>query len=317
MPNIQAQAREVAKTWTSSVQSKTSQTVTDLISFSNQWSAYQSHMMTYAQQIASTTTDQATKDTARHNLDLMLGQVYASVEMKENNATKAVDLVNRFNTEISDNNKQFDTALTTLRKAFSGESGVISQLDSEIHNANQSIAKDATLITVSALGTIGGAVLIVVGAVGEFESAGTSTSLILAGIGMAAGGIGGIAASSADLHWQIKKLGKLKTAKTRAEQEYAAINTSISQVSMLDEKCLAAVNSSKDLAGLWTGLKSDIDTLRNDIKAINPGDYSIVHSIQYANSDWASCYELTKTIQQNTAGGNIPTKTGPQGQYPH
>ena len=63
---------------------------------------------------------------------------------------------------------------------------------------------------------------------------------------MAAGGISGLAAASADLHGQIKTLGKLESFKTKAEQEYT-VNTSISQVSMLDNKCGAAVTSSKDL----------------------------------------------------------------------
>ena len=317
LPKIQAEARSVAKTWTSDVLPKTTQTVTDLIGFSNQWNAYKSHMMSYAQQIASNSTDAATKAAARHNLDLMLGQVYSSVEAKENNAVTASNLVTSFSNAISSNNKQFDSALQTLRKAYSGERGIIATIDGQINTANHNIAKDATLISVSALSTIGGAIMITVGAVTEFESAGTSTSLILAGIGMTAGGISGIAASAADLHGQIKTLGKLEAAKTKAEQEYSAIQTSISQVSMLDNKCSDAVTSSKDLANLWNGLKSDIDVLRNDIKAINPGDYSVVHSIQYANSDWDSCLQLAKTIQANTAGGSIPVKTGTNGQYPN
>ena len=316
LPKIQAEARTVAKTWNADVLPKTTQTVTDIISFSHQWNAYKDQMMIYAQQIASNTTDAATKAAARHNLDLMLGQVYASVEAKENNAVSAGNLVSSFSSALSANNQQFDAALQTLRKAYTGERGVIANIDSQINTTNHNIAKDATLITVSALSTIGGAIMITVGAVTEFESAGTSTSLILSGVGMAAGGISGLAAASADLHGQIKTLGKLESAKTKAEQEYAAINTSISQVSMLDNKCNAAVTSSKDLAQLWTGLKSDIDILRNDVKAINPGDYSVVHSIQYANSDWASCLQLAKTIQENTAGGSVPVRTGTNGQYP-
>ena len=132
--------------------------------------------MIYAQQIASNTTDAATKAAARHNLDLMLGQVYASVEAKENNAVSAGNLVSSFSSALSANNQQFDAALQTLRKAYTGERGVIANIDSQINTTNHNIAKDATLITVSALSTIGGAIMITVGAVTEFESAGTSTS---------------------------------------------------------------------------------------------------------------------------------------------
>jgi hypothetical protein len=316
LPQTQQHAREVAQTWTDNVLPKMTQTVTDLISFANQWNSYKNTMLNYAQQIASTTNTQNEKDAARYNLDMMLGQVYNSVEQKENSAIQAKTQIQNFQAALSESSKNFDSALKQLQQAYAGKDGILSQLDAQIDQLHTAIARDATLITLSCITTIGGGLMIAAGSIGEFITAGTSTELVLAGIATTAAGITGIAGSSADLNAKVKELGHVTSLKSQDEQMYAVVKTAISSVSLLSTKCSDAVISADNLSNMWSGLKSELDALRNDVRLINPGDFAVAHAIQYADSDWISCLNLAQTIQANTAGGNIPVQRGVDGKYP-
>lgn len=316
LPATQAQARQSVTFWRNDVLPAMTQTVTDLISFANQWTAYKNTMLGYAQTIASTTSTQAEKDAARLNLDGMLGQVYSATESKEQNAINAHLKIKAFADQLTSTNSEFNAELKTLQDKFAGKSGVLAQLDAAIDELNSGIGKDAALIVVSAISVIGGGLMIAAGASATFITQGTSTELVLAGIGFVAAGIGGLAGAAADISKKVEDLGKLAKEKAEDEQMYAGIKTAISQVSGLDSKCSDAVNSANDLVNLWGDLRGDLDTLRTDVKAINPGDYSVLHAIQYADADWQACLAAAWNIQTNTAGGNPPVKTGVNGQYP-
>ena len=82
LPSIQAGAREVATRWNKVVIPKSTQTVSDLIAFANQWNAYSNHMLSYAHTISNSVSTTAEKEAARRNLDAMLGKVYDAVEAK-------------------------------------------------------------------------------------------------------------------------------------------------------------------------------------------------------------------------------------------
>ena len=310
LPSIQAGAREVATRWNKVVIPKSTQTVSDLIAFANQWNAYSNHMLSYAHTISNSVSTTAEKEAARRNLDAMLGQVYDAVEAKETNATQASLIVSDFNSDLTKNNKDFSVALTKLRDAYAGKDGAMQKYEDEIRDLGHGIAKDATLIAISGLVAAGGVAMILVGGVADFITAGTSTPVVLAGIGLAAGSLVPIIGATMDMAGKIHDVVEVYKEQSEAKQNYAAVQVAIPQLSCLGNKCSDAVESSSHLKSLWLTLKNDVTQLRKDIQAINPGDYSVLHSIEYAKTDWETCLKIAQTIQLNTSGGNIPVKYG-------
>ena len=153
-----------------------------------------------------------------------------------------------------------------------------------------------------------GAGLIIVGAVVTFETAGLSSSLVIAGVTTVVGGIGIMGAASADINTKSKGIAKLIAERTEDEALYAAVKTMISQVASLDTKCNDAKNRANDLMTFWADLKGEIETLRADIKATNPGDFAVLSSIAEANADFEIIKKTCADIQTAYSGGNPPSK---------
>jgi len=315
LPATQARAREHGKRWTEQVLPCLNRTVTDVISYANQWSSYRDTMLGYARTIASPASTPEQVAAARTALDGMLGQVYASAQTRAQNAADARAAVRQFTVNLQEIDGEFASSLAALQNQLAGEKGVLAELDSAIDQMNSGIGRDAAIIVAGAVATIGGVVMIVVGAAVTFETAGASTAIILAGVALTAGGASALAAASADLDGKIKALGKLEKTRSEDLQMYAGVRTAIGQVSELSGRCDAAVAAAEDLTSRWQYLCGDLDTLRQAITGIRPGDYSVVHSIQYADADWAACLHAAQAIQANVAGGQVPVRRVAEGDF--
>ena len=142
LPATQQQARDNADFWDGTVWPSMTQTVTDLLSFSNAWSNYSALMTGYAHTISSTSATPAQKDEARRNLDALLGQIYGDVNLKYQNTQKAFDNLKKFYDTIVDTNAQFDKELRALQDKYADKSGVIAQLDADIASLQGSIGAE-------------------------------------------------------------------------------------------------------------------------------------------------------------------------------
>lgn len=309
LPATQQQARDNATFWDTEVWPAATQNVTDLLSFSSAWMNYKVLLEQYAQTIASTTATQQQKDEARNNLDLLLGRLYNDVNTKYENTEVAGRKLQQYYTTIMATDKQFDQELTALQTKFAGKSGVIAQLDGEIDSLQDSMGKDVALIVGGCVTTAAGIGLIIVGAACEFESAGTSTGVIVTGVGTLIAGVGAIAGASVDYNNKVNDVANLIAEKTEDEAMYAGVKTAIAQVTSLNDKCEAAVNSTRDLAQHWADLKTEISTLRQDIKTVNPGDFGVQAKIAEASSDFSEILDTCRAIQTAFSGGNPPTNT--------
>ena len=107
---------------------------------------------------------------------------------------------------------------------------------------------------------------------------------------------------------------KLVTEKAKEEATYGTVRLAIGQVAKLDSACANAKEATHDLMGYWSDLKGDIETLRQDIKAINPGDYWLSNRIAASNADFQAMTQMAQTIQVNSSGGTPPVKN--QGNIP-
>ena len=227
LPATQQQARNNATFWDTEVWPSATQNVTDLLSFSSAWMNYKTLLEEYAQTIASTTATEGEKNQARNYLDTLLGQLYGDVNSKYENTEEAGRKLQQYHTTITSTNKQFDKELNALQNKFSGKSGVIAQLNSKIDDLHDSMGKDVALIVGGCVTTAAGIGLIIVGAACEFESAGTSTGVIVAGVGTLVAGVGAVAGASVDYNNKVNDVAKLIAEKTEDEAIYAGVKSRV------------------------------------------------------------------------------------------
>ena len=265
-------------------------------------------MTQYAHTISRGTTTDKEKTDARHNLDSLLGVIYVDVNKKYQNVQTATDKLKKYSDTIRDTNSRFDKELRALQEKFASKTGVLAQLDGEIANLNGSIGSDIALVVGSVVGSVVGIGLVVVGLAVEFETAGTSTTLVVAGVTTIAASIGVMASASADINSKAKSIAKLTADRAADEILYASVKTMIDQVASLDDKCESAKNSANNLMIYWADLKGEIETLRADIKAIKPGDFAVLSSIAEANADFEAAKVTCQNIQTAYSGGNPPVK---------
>ena len=308
LPDIQKEARANADFWDATVGPDCNRTVSDVISFGTQWTNYAATMQSYAQQIAASQSNDATRNDARKNLDMMLGQIYTNVNTRYQSIQQSCDKLATFQQTVTNTNHQLDEELNSLRSFYGGKSGSIATLDSSIQEIESGMSKDVAAITFGCIGTVAGVVIITVAAAGYFETGGATQDAIIGGVATTIAGVGAIAAASADFDAKKQAVARLITNKSQAEQMYGVVRVAIGQVGKLDSACASAKDASHDLMSYWSDLKGDIETLRQDIKAISPGDYWLSNRIAASTSDFDAMTKAAQLIQLNSSGGTPPVR---------
>ena len=123
-----------------------------------------------------------------------------------------------------------------------------------------------------AVSTVGGVVLITVGALATIEAAGVSTGLITAGVGLLKTGISSKIASGAKYGLEVGKLASLTKKLAADQQGLMGVKTVKGQLDGLVSQLTQAIAAINILIREWSDLDSSMERVLNDVDR-NPDTY--------------------------------------------
>lgn len=133
-----------------------------------------------------------------------------------------------------------------LNNLVNGDEGMLKTLRAELDNLNVTINGAASAVAMSALGVVGGIVMVVVGALGTIETSGVSASIIVGGVGVITGGTAALPVAAATL-------AEAEREKKRVIEEKADLNAGISLAAIFST---SFKSTSKTLSGAILALES-------------------------------------------------------------
>ncbi|MFG2638674.1 HBL/NHE enterotoxin family protein [Streptomyces sp. NPDC048362] len=159
------------------------------------------------------------------------------------------------------------SGVNALNAAIGGSEGILKSIDDQVDKLNSEINAAIGGLVASVIGIIGGAIMIAVGAVGSVVTGGAATALIVAGVAVAAAGVGGTVGSSL-------AISKGNEQKNALIMQKATINTQLQTALKLKDglgaigmQAANAATATQGMVSAWTVLGNYLDSA---IKASDP-----------------------------------------------
>ncbi|HEY9729557.1 MAG TPA: HBL/NHE enterotoxin family protein [Chroococcales cyanobacterium] len=296
LPNHQAKARANATGYLNTINPLMVKTLSDIIGFSNQWTAFFDRLMTLAQSI----NEGNNKEIFQQGV-LALQNV---IQKKGDSTVPVINALNDFLAKIQEDQRNFNRDHDLVTAALGGESGEIATLKANIDSLYKAIGKDNAMIAGGATGEVVGIVMISVGVLAEIETAGASTALIVGGLAVMGGSSAMIGIAAKDLAGKQNQL-KADTAKlTNLEQLYTCVNTSNNTIQSMVDAISGAIAAVESLQKGWNSLHDGFGEINSALGLATPdlGDW-LVDQLNTANKDWQDTRTLALHLQDN---GTIP-----------
>ena len=303
MPNLrthQEVARQHALRWNIAVLPELIKTNAHIIDYSNQFNAYYVSLIRLADTVS---TDLSARTQFIEGLTLLRRDI---VNKKQHAMSAKISLQN-FKEELSADHTTFLADAAEATRIFEGTSGDIAKLSSEIDKVQTSLNNCIGAMAGGAVSIVVGAVLIFVGTAATIETAGLSTGLIMAGVGLLGAGITTDIASGADYGLQVRRLATLKEELAADKQGLMGVKTVKGQLDGLVSQLTQAVASVDGLIRQWSDLDSAMETVLHDIER-TPGTYGppeLKAILDRASQDWNETLSLALRMQPS---GQLPTE---------
>lgn len=299
LPAHQALARTNATNYLNNINPLIVNTVADVIGFGNLWNAEYSLLYSLAENIGE--GDNATTFTQGMN------NLINKTELAEKNTQPVIDALNAFLPLIQTDERNFTQDATNVNNALGGEEGEIAQLQKEIQSYNDAMNKDLAIIAAGATADVVGGLMIAVGVLGEIETGGVSTALIVGGIAVIAGGTTAMGVAGAD-YTKTSNAYKQANAELQQDQQVMASTQQAQQtISSLVDAVGQGITAVESLQKGWNSLQADFNQV---IQALEQADDPSLGSwltslLSAANADWVDTLNLAKSIQQY---GTLPVQ---------
>ena len=310
LPNLadhQNTAIAHATYWTQTLQPQIVQLQDDINGFCNNFLSYYTPLSALAQAIVGGDTSKVSQfNQGLSDLEGMVSTNYGS-------ATTVFNGLTTFETQsLSPDVQNFNADYTTASTAIIGDNGELSQLNDELNAVMSATQRDIGIIGGGATGAVVGIVMICVGALGEFETAGVSTGLIVAGLAVTAGGTAAAIAAGVDLSNQNDSYSKLTTQIATINADMNALTTVKGQIQGMEAALQAAETAIQQVANEWSVVKANFSTLEtqltDNVSAVSP---FLVQELQAAQLDWQA---LQTHVQALESFKQVPTTEQPVGQ---
>ncbi len=197
----------------------------------------------------------------------------------------------------------FATTVSELNAAVNGDHGVLTSINGQLSTIQGQIDGAIAGTVVSGLTIVGGGFLIAVGSVAEFVTAGTSTSLVLAGVGIAAAGVGGEVASAITLKNLNDEKANLLTEEANLTAEVKLATGISNGYQSLGNQVTAAVTAATQMENAWSSLSADLGAMISDLQngVTNAGTLRTIF-LTAANTEVQTVITDITTIKGQLAG---------------
>lgn len=150
--------------------------------------------------------------------------------------------------------------------------------------------------------------MIVVGAVGEIPSGGTTTALIGGGVLIVSGGVIMETMGSTDYSKQIDKQKNVQEELEGDKIDLAGLKTIKHQVTGFVKHLENAIAAATSLKAAWQALDADLEEVITAIKDVHPNTQAatwLPQELDRAKRDWQVALDHAKKLQPD---GKVPTK---------
>lgn len=205
--------------------------------------------------------------------------------------------------ELSADTTSFATTVSELNAAVNGDQGVLTSINGQLSTVQGQIDGAIAGTVLSGLTIVGGIFLIACGSVAEFATAGTSTSLVLAGVGIAATGVGGEVASAIALKNLNDEKANLLTEEANLTAEVKLATGISNGYQSLANQVTAAVTAATQMSNAWSSLSADLGAMISDLRSgvTNAGTLRTIF-LTAANTEIQTVITDITTIKGQLAG---------------
>ncbi len=188
---------------------------------------------------------------------------------------------------------------------ITGDKGMIETYNKQIKDINNKIAGAAAGVGVSALGIVGGVLMILGGSVASFITAGTSTTVALCGVGLYLASIGGLTGSSIALHKLLQEKRNILYEKKALEDNYKIITDLDSTFAVFKTSAENASKSLQSMHDAWTILEAELQNVIGDLANAQTSSSLPLYTQVYlktAHANWETVRKTVETVKQQMFG---------------
>lgn len=161
----------------------------------------------------------------------------------------------------------FAATVISLNTAVTGDNGILASDDRELSSLQGKIDGAIAGIVTSGLAIVGGSFMIAVGGIADFVTAGTTTPLVVGGIGIVVAGVTGEVASAITLASLNNQKATLLTEEATLRAEVTlAMGISGGYQSLLNQ-VRSAVDAATQMENAWKFLSSDLGSMISDLNS--------------------------------------------------
>ncbi|CAI0828549.1 HBL/NHE enterotoxin family protein [Serratia fonticola] len=221
-------------------------------------------------------------------------------------AKQMVNDLHNFSGELAKDSQGFSTIVSQLNNKLNGDEGVLNNIKEQLDSFQHKIDQDIAGIALSSFMIGLGGITICVGAIESFITAGTSTPLILSGIGIVATGIGGDAAAIVDLINSNNAKGRLLSLEANLEAEVKLAAGISSGYSSLSKMVQNAITAATGMANAWENVGADLDQIIDDLtNGIAGADDVRTLFIAAANGEISTLLSDIQIVKQQMSGVTV------------
>ncbi|WP_263359541.1 alpha-helical pore-forming toxin family protein [Acidicapsa ligni] len=232
-----------------------------------------------------------------------LGILSAQATAYEADASNVLTSLQTLHASLSSDAADFATVVSELNAAVNGDNGVLASDDVQLKSIQGQIDGAIAGTVVSGLTIAGGAFMIVVGGIADFVTAGASTPLVLAGVGVVATGVGGEVASAVMLKSLLDQKASFLRAEASLKEEVKLALGLSSSYHSLSGQLSSAINAATAMKNAWNFLGSDLESFISDLNnGIQNADQVRTLFLAVANTEVQTVLSDISTIKAQMEG---------------
>lgn len=194
-----------------------------------------------------------------------LAAVKEAADGYQGDATNVVGQLRDLHKGLTSDVASFTSVVTRLNAAVDGDNGVLAGIEKQLNEIDGKMAGAITGIVLSGLATVGGAIMILVGALAEAVTGGAATALVVGGVAVLAAGVGGAIGSGLVLGGMLNAKAELITNRSKLQADVRMAQGMSSGFKALGEHAGTAVEAASSMRNAWQFLGDDLSSLSSNL----------------------------------------------------